>query len=389
MALITRNATPLAWRNFSHDRARLIGSVAGVAFAVLLMFVEMGFLKGLYDNHTQFVDRLNADLLIVHADKEAVVPQQAFPRRRLTEVRGQEGVAAVYAVRVEEMRAAFKNSGDGHEYPMFVIGIDPTEPVFNVPEVMERSKLLVVPDTILLDSEAKPFFNDPLVGQTGEIAGRRLRIVGTFPFGPDFRADGTGLVSERTFLNLFPNGRNGGTAVDRVDFGLIKLQPGVDASETRKNLESILPTDVRVLTKDEFSDRIRAYWGASKPVGAVFGMGMAVGFLIGVVVCYQILYTGIVDHLPQYATIKAMGYSDAFLIRLVLEEATWLGLGGFIPGMIISTAVYAALEFYTYVPMRITFERSATVFVLTLTMCVVSALIAVRKAIEADPAEVF
>jgi putative ABC transport system permease protein len=213
--------------------------------------------------------------------------------------------------------------------------------------------------------------------------------VGTFPLGPDFRVDGTGLVSERTFLDLFPDHRTGETTADRIEFGLVKLVPGANLRETRRALESVLPEDVRVLTKAEFSDRIRGYWGASKPVGYVFGTGMVVGFLIGVTICYQILYTGILDHLPQYATIKAIGYDDAYLIRLVVEEAVYLGLGGFVPGLVATALIYAALQAYTSVPMHLTFVRMTAVFVLTLAMCVVSALIAVRKAIEADPAEVF
>lgn len=384
-----RTTTPLAWRNFSYSRARLIGSLAGVTFAVILMFVEMGFLNGLFDNHTRFVDLLNADLLIVNADKEAVVPLQPFPRRRLFQVRGQPGVAAAYGLRAEEMHSFLKNDRDGSQYPMLILGFDPTEPVFLIPEVTAASAQLTVADTLLVDSRSKDFYGDRLAGREAEVSGRRMRIVGTFPLGPDFRVDGTGLVNERTFLNLFPDRRSGETTADRIEFGLVKLVPGASVRETRRALESALPEDVRVLTKAEFSDRIRGYWGASKPVGYVFGTGMLVGFLIGVTICYQILYTGILDHLPQYATIKAIGYDDAYLVRLVVEEAVYLGLGGFVPGLLAAALIYAALQAYTSVPMHLTFFRMAAVFVLTLAMCVVSALIAVRKAIEADPAEVF
>jgi len=387
--MLERNVTPLAWRNFSHSRARLVGSLAGVTFAVILMFVEMGFLNGLYDNHTRFVDQLNADLLIVNADKEAVIPLQPFPRRRLFQARGQPGVAAAYSMRMEEMHSFLKNDRDGSQYPMLIIGFDPAEPVFLIPEVVAASPLLTVANTLLVDSRAKDLYGERRVGQEAEISGRRLRIVGTFPLGPDFRVDGTGLVSERTFLNLFPDPRTGETIPDRVEFGLVKLQPGASVRETRRALESVLPEDVRVLTKAEFSDRIRGYWGASKPVGYVFGTGMVVGFLIGVTICYQILYTGILDHLPQYATIKAIGYDDAFLVRLVVEEAVYLGAGGFLPGVLFTAAIYAALQAYTSVPMHLTVPRMTIVFVLTLAMCVVSALIAVRKALEADPADVF
>ena len=387
--MFDRTLTPLAWRNFTHSRARLVGSLAGVAFAVVLMFVEMGFLNGLFDNHTRFVDVLDADLLIVHADKEAVIPQQPFPRRRLFQVRGQPGVAAVYGLRLEEMHAFLKNDLDGRQYPIVVIGFDPAEPVFLIPEVRQVASRLSVPDTLLIDSRAKDFYGERMEGREAEVGGRRMRIVGTFPLGPDFRVDGTALVGERTFLNLFPDPRTAETLPDRMEFGLVKLSPGADLRKTRRALESVLPEDVRVLTKAEFSDRIRGYWGASKPVGYVFGTGMVVGFLIGVTICYQILYTGILDHLPQYATIKAIGYGDAYLIRMVVEEALYLGAGGFVPGLLLSAAIYAALQAYTAVPMDLTLVRVGAVFVLTIAMCVVSALIAVRKAIEADPADVF
>jgi putative ABC transport system permease protein len=360
-----------------------------MTFAVVLMFVEMGFLNGLFDNHTRFVDQLNADLLLVHADKEAVIPLQPFPRRRLEQVRGQPGVAAAYGLRLEEMHSFLKNDRDGSQWPMLIVGFDPTEPAFLIPEVQAASSQLTVRDTLLVDSQAKDFYGDRLPGREAEVSGRRVRIVGTFPMGPDFRVDGTGLVSDRTFLDLFPDHLTGETRPDRVEFGLLKLAPGASLRDTRRALESVLPEDVRVLTKAEFSDRIRGYWGASKPVGYVFGTGMVVGFLIGVTICYQILYTGILDHLPQYATIKAIGYDDAYLVRLVVEEALYLGVGGFGGGLVLSVLVYAILQLYTDVPMHLSFLRMAVVFVLTIAMCVASALIAVRKAIEADPAEVF
>ena len=384
-----RSTTPLAWRNFSHDRLRLVGSLAGVAFAVVLMFVEMGFLNGLYDSHTRFVDLLNADLLIVSTDKEAVIPLQPFPRRRLAQVRGQPEVAAVYALRAEEMHSGLKNDRDGKEYPLLLLGFEPTDPVFRIPEVTAQSPRLSVLDTMLIDSRAKDFYGLRQPGREAEIAGRRLRIVGTFPLGPDFRVDGTGLVGERTFLALFPDLRTGETAPERVEFGLVKLGAGADVRSVRRRLEAALPEDVRVLTKAQFSDRVREYWGGSKPIGYVFGTGMIVGFLIGVTICYQILFTGILDHLPQYATIKAMGYDDSYLVRLVVEEAVYLGLGGFVPGLVVSALAYGALQLRTGIPMRLGAGRIGAVFVLTLAMCVVSALAAVRKAIDADPAEVF
>ncbi len=171
--------------------------------------------------------------------------------------------------------------------------------------------------------------------------------------------------------------------------GLIKVVPGADLAATQRAVADVLPDDVRVLTRSELEGLIQNYWSNSKPVGAVFGLGMVVGFLIGVAICYQILYTDVIDHLPQYATLKALGYHNRHLVRIVLQKAVYLGLLGFVPGLIVSALVYAGIEGYSGILMRLTIGRALVVLVATIAMCLLAGAIAIRRVIQSDPAEVF
>jgi len=381
--------TPIAWLSLIHRKGRLAAAVAGVAFATVLMFLEMGFRYGLFDSQTYALRVLNADLVIMHRQKEALVPQLPFPRRRLVQAQAVSGVAAAYPLYVEEYRSLWKNGTDGHEYPILVYGIDPDDPVFLIPDVLRQSAALKQPDTAIVDSQSRHFYGELAAGRPAELSRRAVRIVGTFSMGPDFRVDGNAIVSDRTFVNAFGNPADPTERRTLVEFGLLKVAPGADVEAVRRAVAGVLPEDVRVLTKQELIALVQSYWNQSKPVGAVFGLGMFVGFLIGVAICYQILYTDILDHLPQYATMKAIGYQNRAVVGVVLRKALYLGLLGFVPGLVISAALYAALHAYSGIRMEFTIGRTVVVLLTTVSMCLVSAGIAIRKVVQTDPAEVF
>jgi putative ABC transport system permease protein len=379
---------PLAWLNLWENRRRLLASLTGVAFAVVLMLLELGFLHVLYDSHTKVAELLNADLVMMHAQKEALVPSLPFPRRRLVQSRGCDGVQAAWPLYVQEYGAGWKNAA-GAEYPILVYGFDPDDPVLLIPEVIEQAPRLHRPDTVLLDRASRPVYGRLVAGVRGELSRRAVHVVGTFSLGPDFRVNGSVLVSDRTFFSLFADPRSPASVAGRVELGLIKVSPGADPLKVRSRLESALPDDVRVLTRPEFIEQIRAFWGASKPVGYVFGLGTALGLLVGVAICYQILYSGILERLPQYATLRAIGYSKAFLVKTVFQEAVLLAVLGFVPGLVISIGLYELLHAASGLPMRVLPERVLLVLGLTVAMCAASGALAVRKAVQSDPAEVF
>jgi putative ABC transport system permease protein len=243
---------------------------------------------------------------------------------------------------------------------------------------------------ILFDSIRRPEFGPvaevfkekgPVIA---EVAGSRVDIVGLFELGTSFGADGNLLMSDETFLRSLPYRKRG-----IIDVGLIKLKPGADQERARKEIARMLPGDVRVLTHEEFVDLERKYWTTNTPIGFVFELGVLVGIFVGCIIVYQILYSDVSDHLPEYATLKAMGYPDRFLVKLVLQEAVILSVFGFFPGVLISQFVYIVSRNATLLPLQMTFARAITVYVLTVVMCGISAILATRRLKAADPAEIF
>ncbi|HTU18321.1 MAG TPA: ABC transporter permease DevC [Gemmataceae bacterium] len=388
--MIPLRRIPLAWLMLTHKKGRLAISATGVAFASTLMFIEMGFLNGLLDTQTHIVDVLNGEVFLISSQKEAMLPLRPFPRKRLQQALGSPDVTAVYPLYIQGYSSAWRPPPEKLRRAMIVYGFNPDDPVFLLPEVAAHADDLKHPDTVLIDRESWPaLLGETTAGGSGELGGHRVRVVGMFTLGVDMMSDGSLIVGDRTFFTCFTDPRAPSAVVDRVEVGLVKLRTGADAAKVRDELRRWLPDDVRVLTKAGFVDHLKSYWSTAQPVGPVFGMGMLVGFFIGVTICYQILYTDIMEHLPQYATLKAMGYSNRFLVGVTIQEAVYLGVLGFFPGLLVSVGGYAVLHQVSGMLMGLSLGRIVLVFVLTLLMCAVSGLLAIRRVLHADPAEVF
>jgi putative ABC transport system permease protein len=174
-----------------------------------------------------------------------------------------------------------------------------------------------------------------------------------------------------------------------VDLGVVQVCKGADPQEVKQRLIESLPHDMLVKTKDELIDREIGFWNSSTPIGFVFSLGTVIGFVVGVIICYQVIYADIADHMPEYATLKAMGYGNGYFVRVVLQEAFYLSVLSFIPGLILSAALYQVLAQSTGLLMMLTFPRIAVIFLLTVAMCVVSGAMAMRKVLSADPADLY
>ena len=157
----------------------------------------------------------------------------------------------------------------------------------------------------------------------------------------------------------------------------------------RQTLRSRLPGDVLVLTKADFARRERHHWDKTTPIGYVFTFGVIIGFVVGSIIVYQILFADVSDHLAEYATLKAVGYSNAAVSSVVIEQGILLAVLGFVPGLAISAALYDTAGAATRLPMHLTPERILLVLGLTIAMCCLAGLMALRKVRAADPAEIF
>jgi putative ABC transport system permease protein len=174
-----------------------------------------------------------------------------------------------------------------------------------------------------------------------------------------------------------------------VDLGLVQMARGQDPRDAQRWLSQNLPDDVQVLTKSEFITREKQFWRTNTPIGYIFTVGAVMGFVIGVVICYQIIYSDIADHLSEFATLKAIGYQNRYFVGLVFCASIYLSLLGFIPGALVSWALYQLIAWKTGLLMIFGWKVSLMVLGSTVLMCLCSGLLALRKLVAADPASLF
>jgi putative ABC transport system permease protein len=383
-----RRRIPVAWRQLASERLRLAAAVAGITFASMLMLMQLGFREALLQSATLVHDRLDADLVLISPLYQYLVEATSFPDRRLVQALGAEGVEAVAPVYVT--LAKWRNPETGRAFLVALIGFDVTRPTLTMADVRDHLSALALPDSVLVDAASRPDIGPVAdwvrsgVPVVSEVNGRRVTVAGLFTLGTSFGVNGMIMTSDLNFVRMVPN-----RPLHMIDIGLIRLASGADPVHVRDHLRSVLPPDVRVLTRQEFADEEQAYWLNTSPVGFIFDLGTTMGLIVGAVIVYQILYTDISDHLPEYATLKAMGFSDRRLIGIVFHEAAILAVLGFLPGLLIAQSLYVMTRTQTNLPMLMTPARILGVFALTVAMCMGSGALAARRLRSADPAEVF
>lgn len=383
-------AIPLAWLQLLRERVRLLIALAGIGFAVILMFIQLGFQDALFDSAVSLHKNLQGDIFLISPQSTALIAMRSFSQRRLYQALGFPGVESISPIYLDF--ALWKNPQNQQTRGILVIGFDPADQVFSADLVPDVSPIQF-PDVVLFDRLSRDefgpiaqLFNTGKPVQT-EVAGRRVSVGGLFDLGPSFGADGNIITSDLNFLRIFERRRNG-----LIDVGLITLEPGVDLHQTLTAMKAQLQAatnDVRVLSKAEFMEFEKNYWRSSTAIGFIFTLGTAIGFLVGTIIVYQILYTDITDHMPEYATLKAMGYKNLYLLNVVFQEALILAVLGYIPGSLLAMGLYTLTRNATALPIAMTLDRAIVVLLLTIIMCVISGALAVRKVQQADPADIF
>lgn len=380
--------TPLAWLLLTKQKVRLTVALSGIAFADILMFMQMGFEGALYDSAIKPYKALDADLVITNPQFETLFSVKTTPRDRLYQAAGYEGVASVSPLYIGTSN--WRNPETLKTRPILVWGVDPESPGLTFSEVQQNLANLKQLNWILFDQAGRPEYGAiaPAVEQNGsleaQLADKTVTVGGLFAMGSSFTADGNVITSDSTFLNLFEEHK-----ADEVEAGLIQVQPGADLQAVKAALNEGLPSDVRVLTVDELSQVERQYWANGTGIGFIFQMGVTMGFIVGIVIVYQILYSDVSDHLAEFATMKAMGYSNGYLMRMLLQEALILSVLGFIPSFFLAIALYQLTFAATMLPIAMNAERMFNVLMLTIIMCSASGAIAMRKLQAADPADIF
>jgi putative ABC transport system permease protein len=380
--------TPLAWFQLMKEKTRLLVAIAGIGFADMLMFVQLGFQDALFDSATQPHQLMEADLVMINPQFKSLLTLQTFPRERLMQTLGNAQVESTSSLLISI--AQWKNPETRLTRAILVWGVEPGKPSFALPELKQQSSQLLLLNTVIFDQAGRPEYGAiaTTFQQQGsfstELNRQVIQVGGLMTMGSSFVADGNVITSDSTFLKLYPD-----RSASQLDVGLIHLKPGADAAQVKAQLSAIVPNDVRILTPQEFAETEKHYWESQGTIGFIFGIGVIVGFIVGVVIVYQILYTDVANHLPEYATLKAMGYSDRYLLGVLIQEALLLAVLGYIPGFAVAVGLYHVTHIATLLPIGMTLNRAITVFVLTVVMCSASGAIAMRKLQSADPADVF
>jgi putative ABC transport system permease protein len=381
-------AIPLAWLQLTREKMRLLVALAGISFAVILMMIQLGFRDALFDASTTMHINLNTDIVLISPQSSSLIAMKNFARRRLYQTLSISGVESI-----TPMSLGFGNwinPETRKPRQLLIIAYPPDADVFDLPGIKEYQDRVKEENVVLFDEASRPEFG-PIAkwfreGKTvtAEVSGRKVTVGGIFKLGASFGADGNILTSDLNLVRILST-----RSLSLIDVGLIKLKPGTNLAQALQDIRKALPEDVKVLTKSGFADFERAYWQSSTAIGFIFSLGSAMGFIVGIVIVYQILYTDVSDHLAEYATLKAMGYRSYFLISVVLQEALILSVLGYLPGFFLSIGLYKLTKDATSLPIGMTVERGITVFILAVIMCVVSGAIAMRKVQAADPADIF
>lgn len=391
----------LAWANLLHERGRTAISVVGAAFAVVLVFMQLGFLGSVENTATLLYGKMRFDLLITSSEYLDMSRPGSVDRTRLAQAESAAGVKEVLPVSIGP--GVWRNPTDDPErgrklWQLSMVGIDPgtLDRVFLPPteggifrddaDQREARVQLGQIDSVLLDRRSKPYFGEPgemPAGTETELNGRRVRLAGYFQAGTGFSYSGLLLMNEETFAKYT------GRPAQSVSFGLVTLREGEDPTEAAKRLRAVLPADVQVHTRAEMEADERSYWVNKTAVGKFFYFGVLLAITVGAIFIYQMMVADIKKHMPEYATLKAMGYRFGFLFRVVVDQALFLALAGYAFGAAAALLLYELTILAAAIPIAMTWQRMGLVLLLTVGMCVASALLAVRKVRTADPAELF
>lgn len=380
---------PLAWLQLRREKLRLLAAIAGVGFGVVLIFVQLGFQEALFDSSVRFHSSLGYDIAVISKKTDTIIRAQAFPRTRLFQLRGIDGVESVTPVYLSN--ADWRDPIRAEDTrPIFIFGVDPDDRAFEWPGLAGQIEKLKIPDRFLFDRASRPEFGPiaSLVSENGsirtEVNSRNIEVVGLFQLGTSFGIDGSLFTSDLNFLRIFPD-----RPASNIDVGLVYLEPGANSLLVRDAIRVALPDDVEILSRDGFIAREIEYWNSATPIGYVFSFGVIMGFVVGMIIVYQILFSDVHDSLKEYATLKAMGYTHWYLVGVVMRQAVLLGIFGYIPALGVTVLLYRQAGDATSLPIEMTIERAIFVLGLTLFMCCASAVLAIRKLRSAQPAEVF
>jgi putative ABC transport system permease protein len=370
----------LVWRNAMYSKSRTFLALSAICFAVVLIFMQLALFDTLEISSVILTNMLDFDAVLISSQYNSIQSPGSFSRTRMYQALGVSGVKSVSPIYMRLL--PWRNIENRSQHVVMVLGADPIDPVFLHPEILRQLPLLHETDRVLMDRRMLPNYGPAYPGLVSEAGGHSLEVAGLFSNGGGFYAGGLLICSDRTFNRL-------GVSLESPTMGLIKLQPEEDLASVVAAMRSVLPPDVRVLTRKELGAEERHYWIHVKPIGVMFSSGVFIGMIVGAVILYQVLANDVAQRIREYATMKAMGYTDLAVNLTVLKQSMLFMVVSFVVGLILSIGMYDVMARGAGFPLAMTWRRAVHVLVITLLMSLVSGVLAVRKVSAADPADLF
>lgn len=372
----------VAWRILLDEKSRSALAIAGTFIAILLVFLQLGFYFSVPKGGWQFYNKMQFDLMLTSSAYISQGRSNAFPRRRIYQAMEAPGVETATAL--YQASADWISQEGRRARTVFVMGFDPDKPVFDVPGIIAARDLMRTRDTILVDSSSRADLGPLQIGRPVEINRRSVTIGGIYDLGLGFLGLAVAVLSDQNFIRLFPD-----RGLEAVNLGLVKLKADADPELVAAQLRRIIPPDTQVLTRDQLADHEAAFWVSQTSTGLVFGFGVIVAFIVGLVILNQTLSSEISRNLPEYATLKAMGYADRDIAGIVVCLALSIAAIAYVLACLVAAALYAIVRQMTPMPIEMTGTRAGGVLVLVAVMSVGSALFALRALRRADPVDLF
>jgi len=387
--MISRNSfVAIGWAQLSHGRTRLAVALCGVSVIVAMILTVLSLKDAVIDSTLQIPKSLNGDVFILSARTQTILRPAPFPRRFVDRLHGVHGVSSVSSVAIENAR--WINPESRQEHPIRVFGLDLESDVIALPGIDPNDPALRMRDTLLFDASSRPKFGEVVKrfenreGFSTEVNGRRIEVCGLTRAGVSIASDGNVFTTHANFQRLFPS-----LGKAKCHIGILRLSPHGDVDATVHEVRNMLGPEAKVMSRAQMLREEKAFMQLNDPVDDIMGMIAGVAFLVGMIIVYQILYTDVVNHLPQFATLKAMGFPGTFLLGIILAEGVILSLLGFWPGLLMACGLAWLSEQATLLPVNLTWQNTAGVLAASIAMCVLAAAIAVRKITDAEPANVF
>lgn len=382
---------PLGWLQLSHNKGRMLAAVFGVAFANVLVFVQLGIIGAFNTSIQMSYQPFQADIIISSSDANTLSDGSPLSRRYMYQSLSNPQVESAAAIYIGLLQW---NMPNGKTASLQVYGIGPEAKPFINQDIQSSIEQIKLQNTFILDSKTRGLDEATLLSllesnRRIEMNGVALRLAETVVIGGGFGANGNMFVSDQTFLRLFPKQQAGTPSHILLKVFDEYKSLGLTNAVIEALTANVGNGDIQIHTLEERVIDDVKYQMTERPVGIIFGFGVFIGVLVGVVIVYQVLSTDVADHLKEYATFKSMGYENRFFYSVITEQAVLLGMVGFIPGSLFAILIYALMTMATGLPVSMDIPRLAIVLLGTIVACMLSGFVATRRLKTADPADLF